>query len=69
MSESILRCPAVLKMTGLSRSGLYNRMNPQSHYHDPEFPLPVKIGMHAVGWKNSEVQAWITQRPRASSQE
>ena len=65
MAEIIVRRREVEKLTGLSRSTIYERLNPNSPYHDPTFPRPVKIGVRAVGWRLGEIAAW--QKSRKSS--
>ena len=62
MTEQILRLAEVLAMTGLSRSSLYRRIN------SGDFPAPIRLGgadSRAVGWRRSEVEAWIKSRPRS----
>lgn len=54
--KRILRRPDVEAMTGLSRACIYERMR------DGSFPQAVPLGGRAVGWLESEVQAWIEQR-------
>jgi prophage regulatory protein len=51
---------------GLSRSAIYNRMDPASKYFDPSFPKPIQLGGNSVGWIDSEVQAWLQGRIEAS---
>jgi len=58
----ILRRRHVEARTGISKTGIYNRLNPCSVYFDPEFPKPVKIGKSAVGWDANEVDAWIMRK-------
>ena len=58
--EKIIRLQAVKVRCGLSRSTLYNRMAVG------EFPSPVALGARAVGWVESEVNAWIAARINAS---
>ena len=53
MPAKILRLPAVKELTGLSRSTIYARIAQGS------FPGRVALGDHAVGWRESEIQAWI----------
>lgn len=52
MTETFLRRADVERVTGLSRSTLYAKME------RGEFPHPVKIGGRAVGWLESEIQDW-----------
>ena len=56
----LLRLPEVLRATGLSRSNLYRKVKVG------EFPSPVQLGERAVGWRESEVFAWIDGRPPTS---
>jgi len=53
---AILRLPAVKARTGLSRSTIYLRISEGS------FPKPVSLGGRAVGWIDSEVDAWLADR-------
>lgn len=68
-APSILRRKQVEARTGLSRSTIYARMrfNPKrpSEY-DPTFPKPVSVGAKAVGWIESEIDAWLTAQIRKS---
>lgn len=52
----MLRLPQVCKVTGLGRSMIYQLEAEQ------KFPHRVRIGMRAVGWVESEVQAWLAIR-------
>lgn len=58
-SDKILRRPAVQSLTGLSRTGIWRYVQAGS------FPAPIQLGPRAIGWRASEVQAWIESRPRA----
>jgi len=53
MPDSILRLPAVKARTGLSRSAIYLRAS------DGSFPRPISLGVRAVGWLESEIEAWL----------
>lgn len=55
-SVQILRLPMVCLATGLKRSMIYQLEAEQ------RFPHRIKIGTRAVGWIESEVQAWLAQR-------
>jgi prophage regulatory protein len=59
--RNALRLPAVVRMTGLGRSTIY-RMEAAR-----QFPQRVKLGLRAVGWLESEVQAWLEMRAKARS--
>jgi prophage regulatory protein len=56
MAHTILRLPAVRARTGLSRSGVYDRVVKGT------FPAPVSLGARAVGWIEAEIDHWIEQR-------
>ena len=58
--DRMLRRSDVEFMTGLSRSSIYELMR------DGEFPLPLQVGKRAVRWPESEIAAWLTERPRAT---
>ena len=55
----VLRLKQVLDRVGLSRSTIYDRMNPASPRYDHSFPKPMKIGSSAVGWLESSINKWI----------
>jgi predicted DNA-binding transcriptional regulator AlpA len=64
----ILREAEAAFATGLSPSSIRNRIDRNSPYYDPEFPLPVALsqgtGRTAVGWIKSEIVYWVNTRPR-----
>ena len=47
-------------MISLSRSTIYDRLNPKSPRFDPTFPRPIKLGASAIGWHLVDVAAWIS---------
>jgi prophage regulatory protein len=53
MANMILRLPAVKSLTGLSRSTIYLRVS------EGRFPRPSSLGARAVGWVDTEVEAWV----------
>ena len=66
MANTILRLPAVKTRTGLSRSTIYLRVS------EGTFPRPVSLGARAVGWLESEIEAWLSalvQRSRKLTDE
>ncbi len=60
--ERILRLPAVVRMTGISRSRIYIYMNREV---DP-FPRSIKLGANMVGWHQSEIETWLNARQRTA---
>jgi prophage regulatory protein len=60
MAKAILKLPVVKTRSGLSRSTIYARIA------DGTFPAPVSLGVRAVGWREEEVEEWITQRVKRS---
>ena len=68
---TIIRRKQVEVRTGLSRSSIYAKMRPNPKRpsdFDPTFPTPVSVGAKAVGWVESEVDAWLAARIAASRQ-
>ena len=59
----ILRLPAVKTRTGLSRSSIYLRIS------QGKFPTPVSLGGRAVGWIDSEIDTWLSERIAQSRKE
>ncbi len=60
MSHKILRLPSVKELTGLSRSTIYLRISKD------EFPAPISLGARAVGWIESEIEAWLSAQVEKS---
>jgi prophage regulatory protein len=54
--ERFLRQHAVLHLTALKRSHLYQLIRIGA------FPGPIRIGKRAVAWPESAVNAWISER-------
>lgn len=66
---TVIRRKGVEARTGLSRSAIYAKMghNPKRPSdHDPTFPRPINIGAKAVGWIESEIDAWLTAQIQKS---
>ncbi len=54
--ESFVRLPEVKKITGLSRSSIYEYIR-QGH-----FPQQIPLGGRVVGWRRSQVSAWVEEK-------
>jgi prophage regulatory protein len=55
MSERLLRRPAVTAKTGFSTTEIYDQMK------EGKFPRPVPVGIRAVAWLESEIDAHIAE--------
>jgi prophage regulatory protein len=51
----ILRAPQVADRTGLSIPTIYRKMD------EGKFPRPVPLSQQAVGWIESEIDAWLEE--------
>lgn len=55
-SHRILRRPAVIDRTGLSNTTIWRL------YRADKFPRPVQLSANAVGWRESDIDAWLESR-------
>lgn len=64
----IIRRQEVERRIGLSRSAIYDRLDPNSPRHDPSFPSAISYGgaSRSVGWLEHEVDAYIAAIVQAS---
>jgi prophage regulatory protein len=60
MSNKIIRLPAVIDKTGLSRSSIYLRMS------KGEFPQSISLGDRAIGWLEADIEQWLEDKISAS---
>lgn len=59
----IVRTKELLVMLGVSKSTIYDWINPRSRRYNG-FPAPIKIGISAVGWELSSIEDWLSSRPK-----
>lgn len=59
-SPTILRLPRVRQCTGLGRSTIYREMA------QGRFPRSVQLTPRSVGWRETDINAWLEARPVAS---
>lgn len=52
-TQRLMRMNEVIRITGLSRSSIYDRMNAG------RFPKSVSLGCRSVAWVESEVMDWV----------
>ena len=60
MADRLMTRPEVEERTSLSTTSIYRLMRAGT------FPEPNKIGPRAVRWRESEIEGYLTSRPRAS---
>ncbi|BCT20247.1 AlpA family phage regulatory protein [Enterobacter ludwigii] len=60
-SVKILRISALVKKIGISRSTIYDWLNPKSPRYDATFPKQRRLGMQSVGWMESEIDKWLEE--------
>ena len=58
METKMLRAPEVMARTGLSRVTIWRRVRAGT------FPAPTELGANSIGWPESEITAWLANRPR-----
>ncbi|WP_255847931.1 helix-turn-helix transcriptional regulator [Stutzerimonas kunmingensis] len=62
----IIRLSQLTQMLSISRSCVYDWLNPKSPRHDPSFPKQVRLSGRksggAVGWRLESVIAWLNSR-------
>jgi prophage regulatory protein len=63
---SIIRRRRLEQRVGLSRSTIYDKLNPKSPRYDNTFPRPIRLGGAAVGWLEHEVDDWLNRQIQAS---
>jgi len=67
MAAEVYKPPVILKRnqvqarTGISRSGIYQKMA------DGDFPKSISLGPRAVGWLESSIDEWIASRVALSA--
>jgi len=52
----MLKLPAVVRETALSRSTIYAAIK------SGDFPAPLRIGKRAVAWRVEDLEAWLQRR-------
>lgn len=62
MKHKILRLPAVINATGLSRSTIYLKVS------RGEFPEPIGLSKRAVGWAEQDIENWLDEKITESRQ-
>ncbi len=56
MVENILRIQQVQARTGLSRSGIYQKIS------EGTFPSQIPLGKRAIGFSESSISLWVSEQ-------
>ena len=56
IEDEIWRLSKVVKSTGMSKSWIYSQVSRGT------FPQQVNLGARAVGWRRSDILAWVQKR-------
>ena len=67
-TDRIIRLPELTEMIGLARSTIYDKLNIKSKRYDSDFPQAIKLGLSAVGWRQSAVNKWLENRSKNSAE-
>lgn len=57
----LARLPAVMARCGLGRSSIYTGVK------NGTFPAPVRLSARAVGWREDEIDLWVSERVKTGS--
>ena len=55
----VLRLPAVVKLTGMSNTTVWELSR-----RDPEFPKPIRLTSQITAWRADELYKWLESRER-----
>ncbi|MEH3096926.1 AlpA family phage regulatory protein [Klebsiella aerogenes] len=58
----ILRLTDVVSKMGISRSTIYDWLNPNSSRYDASFPKQRRLGKQSIGWLEAELDEWLLLR-------
>ena len=58
-SDRLLKRQEVEARCGLARTSIYRMMRAGA------FPKPLRVGARAVRWSETEIEQWLSKRPRA----
>lgn len=59
MNSKVIRIKQVVELTGLPKSTIY------TYIKRGTFPTQIQLGPRVVGWRESEVLAWLDQCQQA----
>lgn len=65
MKDRFIRMKELVKITGMCRATIYNRLDNKSKYYDATFPKSIRIGQGTSGivaWSENEINAWMESK-------
>lgn len=63
----LLGAKEVCELLGVSRTSIWNRLNPEGKYYDEHFPKPIKLGRKRIVWDSRDIQNWIDDLKKQSA--
>ncbi|WP_175908020.1 AlpA family phage regulatory protein [Burkholderia sp. BCC1640] len=54
MANRVLRIIDVIEAVGVKKSTIYQWVK------DGKFPVPLRLGTRSVGWRQSDVESWLS---------
>ncbi|WP_316672985.1 AlpA family phage regulatory protein [uncultured Tolumonas sp.] len=61
-TTKVLGIKDVAAMISISRSTIYDWMNPDSPRYDATFPKPIKLNGSSIRWFESELIEWLKSK-------
>lgn len=58
----VFNIKAVIEITALSRSTIYELIKPTSYYYDPSFPKPIHLTQTRIVWVSQEIYDWLESK-------
>lgn len=58
----VLRMKQLVEKLGISRSAIYEKINPNSPRYDETFPKSIDLGTRAKGWFEVDIDEWLLNR-------
>ncbi|MBQ0824367.1 AlpA family phage regulatory protein [Microvirga sp. HBU67558] len=59
-ADRIVRWPEVRQQIGLSRTTVWRKIREQ------DFPAPVRLTNHSIGWRQSDLDGWLASRQKTA---
>jgi len=59
---NLLRTNDVCECLNICRATIYNWINPNSKYHKPDFPKPIRLSERTVAWSQDEITDYISKK-------